>query len=132
VNVGGGRAKEVVMRRWIATSTGALFLVALVVSSSVDLYAADKTVNGTVAAVSPDSITINSRVEAVTLVVDSKTEVVGTGVGTKSAKMKADKKATQIVDFVKTGDQVSAKYDETSKKASQVRLVKAATVKPAK
>jgi hypothetical protein len=119
-------SRRLFMRRWIAASTGALFLTALLVSSSIDLHASDKTVSGTVAAVSPDSITINSRVEVVKLVVDSKTQVIGTGVGTKSAKMKADKKTPQIVDFVKAGDQVSAKYDETSKKASQVRLVKAA------
>ena len=40
--------------------------------------------------------------------------------------MKDEKKSPQIVDFVKTGDQVSAKYDDTSKHATEVRLVKAA------
>ncbi len=120
------------MRRWIAASTGALFLAAAFVSSSVNLQAADKTVSGTVAAVSPDSITINSKTEVVKLGVDTKTQVVGVGVGTKSAKMKAEKKSTQIVDFVKTGDQVSAKYDDTSKHASEVRITKAAAPAPSK
>jgi hypothetical protein len=114
------------MKRWIAASMGALFLAVVFASSSADLQAADKTVSGTVAAVSPDSITINARAEVVKLVVDTKTKVVGTGVGTKTAKMKEEKKSPQIVDFVKTGDEVSAKYDDTSKHASEVRLVKAA------
>jgi hypothetical protein len=60
------------------------------------------------------------------LVVDSKTRVVGTGVGTKTAKMKEEKKSPQITDFLKAGDEVSATYDETSKHANEVRLVKAA------
>jgi hypothetical protein len=114
------------MRRWIAASTGALFLAAAVVCSPVSLLAADKTISGTVAAVSPDSITINTKAEPVKLTVDSKTQVIGTGIGTKTAKMKEEKKSPQITDFLKAGDQVSAKYDETSKHAIEVRLVKAA------
>ena len=58
--------------------------------------------------------------------VDSKTTVVGTGVGTKTAKMKEDKKTPQIIDLVKIGDVVSARYDETSKHAKEVRITKAA------
>ena len=114
------------MRRWIAASTGALFLAAAFVCSSVSLHAADKTISGTVAAVSPDSITINTKAEPVKLIVDSKTQVIGTGIGTKTAKMKEEKKTPQIIDFLKAGDQVSAKYDDTSKHAIEVRLVKAA------
>ena len=114
------------MRQWIAASIGALFLAAVFVSSSVSLQAADKTVAGTVAAVSPDSITINAKDEQVKLVVDSKTKVVGTGVGTKTAEMKNDKKTPQIIDLVKIGDVVSASYDETSKQAKEVRITKAA------
>jgi hypothetical protein len=118
-------AKEVVMRRWISASMGALLLAAFA-SASVGLEAADKTVSGTVAAVSPDSITIKSKEAEIKLVVDSKTKVVGTGIGTKTAKMKEEKKSPQIVDLLKNGDEVSATYDETSKHANEVRLVKAA------
>ena len=113
------------MRRWISLSMGALLLAAFA-SAPVDLQAADKTVSGKVAAVSPDSITINARDEVVKLVVDTKTKVVGTGVGTKEAKLKEEKKTPQIIDFLKAGDEVSAKYDDTSKHATEVRLVKAA------
>ena len=114
------------MRQWIAASIGALFLAAVFVSSSVPLQAADKTIAGTVASVTPDAITINAKDEQVKLVVDSKTTVVGTGVGTKTAEMKKDKKTPQIIDLVKIGDVVSASYDETSKHAKEVRITKAA------
>ncbi len=40
--------------------------------------------------------------------------------------MKEEKKSPQIIDFLKAGDEVSAKYDDTSKHATEVRLVKAA------
>jgi hypothetical protein len=40
--------------------------------------------------------------------------------------MKADKKSPQIIDFIKAGDEVSAKYDDVSKLASEVRLTKGA------
>ncbi len=114
------------MRRWIAASMGALVLAAVFASSPANLQAAEKTVSGKVAAVSPDAITINARDEVVKLVVDTKTKVVGTGVGTKEAKLKEEKKSPQIIDFLKAGDEVSAKYDDTSKHATEVRLVKAA------
>ena len=114
------------MRRWISASMGAILLAALA-SAPVDLQAAaDKTVSGTVAAVSSDSITIKAKDAEMKLVVDSKTRVVGTGVGTKEAKMKEEKKTPQIIDFLKAGDEVSAKYDDASKHANEVRLVKAA------
>ena len=61
------------MRRWIAASMGALLLAAFA-SVPVDLQAAaDKTVSGTVAAVSSDSITIKGKEAEMKLVVDSKT-----------------------------------------------------------
>ena len=115
------------MRRWILASMGALLLAAFA-SVPVDLQAAaDKTVSGTVAAVSSDSITIKGKEAEMKLVVDSKTKIVGTGVGTKEAKMKEEKKSPQVVDFLKAGDEVSATYDETSKHASEIRLVRPAT-----
>lgn len=120
------------MRRLIAASMGALVLAVVFASSSANVQAADKTVSGTVAAVSPDSLTINARDEVVKLVVDSKTSVIGVGVGTKTAKMKADKKSPQIIDLVNTGDQVSAKFDDSSKHASEVRITKAAAAPKSK
>jgi len=117
------------MREWIAASIGVLFLATVFVSSSVPLQAADKTIAGTVASVSADSITINAKEEQVKLVVDTKTRVVGSGVGTKTTEMKKDNKTPQIVDFVKIGDGVSASYDETTKQAKEVRITKVAPAK---
>ena len=114
------------MRRFIAASVGVLFLTAVFVAPSVSLNAAaaEKTVNGTVSAVAADSITIKGKEAEVKLVVDTKTQVIGTGVGTKTEKMKADKKTPQIIDFVKAGDTVTAKYDEATMHATEVRLSK--------
>jgi hypothetical protein len=40
--------------------------------------------------------------------------------------MKEEKKTTHITDLLKTGDTVSASFDETTKHANEVRLTKAA------
>jgi hypothetical protein len=118
------------MRRLLAVSAAALFVTGVLSTSSVTLLAATKTVAGTVSAVSADSITVKAKEGEMKLTVDTKTLVVGKGVGTKSSQMKEDKKTTQIVDFVKAGDEVSVKYDEATKRAEEVRLTKSAT--PAK
>ena len=114
------------MRRWVAILSGVFVLAAFLASSSVGVQAATKTVSGTVAAVAPDSLTVKAKDGEHKLVVDSKTRIVGTGVGTKTAKMKEEKKTPQITDFVKAGDEVSAKYDDASNHASEVRLTKPA------
>jgi len=114
------------MRRWIALSIGTLLVAAFFGTSSVSLLAADKTVSGTVAAVSADSITVKVKEAEWKLTVDTKTKVVGKGVGTKDTKMKEAKKSPQIIDFIKAGDQVTVKYDDVTKHAAEVRLTKAA------
>jgi hypothetical protein len=114
------------MKRLLAVSTSVLLLSAVFSIPSATLQAATKTVSGPVAAVSADSLTVKAKDGEVKLVVDAKTTVVGKGMGTKSTKMKDDKKPTQIVDFVKTGDEVSVTYDDTTKHASEVRVTKPA------
>ena len=109
------------MRRWLAASTGALFVAALVLSSA-SLQAETKTASGSVAAVSGDSITVKAKDAELKLVVNAKTTVVGKGAGTKDAKMKEENKSPKITDFVKTGDIVTVKYDDATKHASEVRL----------
>jgi len=115
------------MKRWLTVSTAAL-LVAALFQMPVSLQAAKretKTATGTVAAVSADALAVNAKDEALKLVVDSKTVVVGKGAGTKTAKMKDDKKTPQIVDFVKVGDRVTVTYDTVTKHANEVRLAAA-------
>lgn len=114
------------MKQWIAASLGGLVVAAVFVASSPNLQAADKTVTGTVASVSPDSITVKTKDAEVKLTVDAKTKVIGTGVGTKTEAMKKEGKTPQIIDLVKAGDTVAAKYDETSMHVSEVRITKAA------
>jgi hypothetical protein len=114
------------MKRLIAASAAVVFVVGMLATSSVRLSAAGKTVMGTVAALSTDSITIKTKDTETKLAVDSKTKVIGTGMGTKSAKMKDEKKPTQITDMLKVGDEVSATYDEGTKHATEVRLKAAA------
>ena len=112
------------MKRLIAVSTGVFLLTVLLGSSSATLQAATKTVSGTVAAVAADSVTVKAKEGEMKFTVDAKTTVIGRGMGTKSTKMKDDKKPTQIVDFVKAGDEVAVKYDEATKVASEVRVTK--------
>lgn len=114
------------MRRLITLSLGVLFLAALAVSSSTTLVAASKTLAGKVTAVSNDSITVSGKAGEVKLAVDAKTTVIGKGMGTKAKEMKGQNKPTQITEFVKTGDEVSAKYDDATKHAEQVQVTKAA------
>jgi hypothetical protein len=110
------------MRRLIAASAAAVLVVGMLATSSVNVAAADKTVMGTVTALSTDSITIKTKDTETKLAVDSKTKVIGTGIGTKSAQMKEEKKPTQITDLLKVGDLVSATYDEGTTHATEVRL----------
>jgi hypothetical protein len=116
------------MRRWLAVATGALVLAAFF-HSSVGVQAATKTATGTVSAVSADSLTVKGKEAGKdaewTFHVDGKTTVIGKGAGTKAKDIKDEKKSPQIVDFVKTGDAVTVKYDDATKHASEVRLAKA-------
>jgi hypothetical protein len=105
---------------------GFLFLAALVTSTSTTLSAATRTLVGKVTAVSSDSITVSGKSGEEKLAVDGKTTVIGRGLGTKSKELKKDEKPTKIDDFVKVGDEVSAKYDDTTKHASEVRVTKQA------
>ena len=112
------------MRRLLAVSFGFLFLAALVTSTSATLAAATKTLAGKVTAISADSITVTGKDGEWKLVVDAKTTVVGRGMGTKAKEMKGEQKPTVITEFVKTGDEVSAKYDDVTKHAQEVRVTK--------
>jgi hypothetical protein len=114
----------------MAATFGFLFLAAIVGSTSTTLVAATKTIAGKVTAVSADSITVSGKTGEWKLTVDGKTTVVGRGMGTKSKEMKGEQKPTQIVDFVKTGDEVSAKYDDVTKHADEVRVTKPAVPAP--
>ncbi len=117
------------MRRLMKVATGVLMLsVAL---APVTAWAQDKdkvvSATGAVTALTGTSVTIKAKSGDLTLTVDSKTDVIGKGMGTKDAQMKQEKKAPTITDFLKVGDEVSASYHETSKVATRLRVTKPAT-----
>jgi len=66
--------------------------------------------NGTVKSVSSTSVVITTLGKDESFAVDSKTQVVGKGIGTKS-KAKGNKPS--IVDLLKEGDRVTVTYQET-------------------
>ena len=116
------------MKRWFSVPV-AILLLAWLGAIPATLHADDgtKTVSGTVSAVTPDSITIKpDKGDELKFSVDAKTTVVGKGLGTKNAQMKEEKVSPKLVDFLAVGDMVTAKYDDASKRASEVKLVRAA------
>jgi hypothetical protein len=116
------------MKHWLAVPVAVLLLAVCVAPSSTTLQAADpmKTVSGTVSAVASDSITIKDKANEWKLSVDTKTAIVGKGFGTRMSKMKEEKKTPHVDDFIQSGDMVTAKYDDATKHATEVKLVRAA------
>jgi hypothetical protein len=116
------------MKHWLAVPVAVLLLALCVAPSYSPLQAADATkmVSGTVSAVTADAITVKVKDADVKLMVDAKTSIVGKGFSTKMSKMKAEKKTPHVDDFIQNGDMVTAKYDDGSKHASEVKLVRSA------
>jgi hypothetical protein len=83
-----------------------------------------QTATGVVTAVSGTSLTVKTKDGEQTFVIDAKTEIVGKGLGTKSAEAKAAGKKTVLSDFVGAGDEVGVRYTEHdgAKHASEVRV----------
>lgn len=123
------------MKRLFGVLAGALLLLAVPVTA----HAQDKgkakegasktmTATGTVKAVSADSLTVTTKTGDETFTVDSKTNVTATGASHKSEAMKGEKKATQITDFVSTGDNVTVRFrvEGATNHATGVRVTKKA------
>lgn len=83
-----------------------------------------QTTRGMVSAVSGNSLTIKGAEGESTFVVDTKTHVVGVGMGTAAKKASEAKGSAAITDLVHTGDTVSVTYKgvEGAKTASVVRV----------
>jgi hypothetical protein len=111
------------MRRLLTFSCGVVLLAGLAGVPAV-VQAATRTIAGKVTAVTADSVTVTGKDGEWKLSVDAKTTVVGRGLGTKAKEMQGEQKPTQITDFVKTGDEVSAKYDDVTKHAQEIRVTK--------
>jgi uncharacterized protein DUF5666 len=77
--------------------------------------------NGTVKSVSSTSLVVTSVGKDTTFAIDTRTQVIGKGVGTKS-KAKGDKPS--IVDLVKEGDRVTVTYQDAggTMRASRIEV----------
>jgi hypothetical protein len=79
--------------------------------------------HGTVTAVTGNSITVKDGARDWVFTIDSKTRVVGQGLGTLSAKFKAEGKAPTIPDLVGVKDTVYVYYQEgPNPKATEIRV----------
>ena len=80
---------------------------------------------GTITALANDSISVKAADKVSTFVVDSKTTVVGTGMGTITAKFKAEGKSPTITDLLGAGDQVIVYFKEAggAMRASEIRVM---------
>jgi hypothetical protein len=88
-----------------------------------------KTVSGTVTALTGASLTVKTSAGESTFVIDSKTDIIGTGLGTKSRAAAAAGKKQVLADVIGVGDAVTVHYHETagSKSAQSVRLTRKAS-----
>jgi hypothetical protein len=86
---------------------------------------ATQNTSGRVTAVAADSITIQTRQEPLTLVVDSSTKVIGKGVGTLTAQLKAQGRPAVVTDLVHQYDSVRVKYmaADGGLRATEIRIV---------
>jgi len=126
------------MKRLFGVLAGALLLLAVpvVAHAGQDKGKGDTkssasktlTASGTVKSVAADSLTVTTKTGDETFAVDAKTQVTASGASHKSEAMKSEKKATQITDFVHTGDMVSVRYHDEggTKHAASVRVTKKA------
>lgn len=82
------------------------------------------TASGTVTSMTGSSLTVKTSAGESTFAVDSKTKIVGTGLGTKATEAAAAGKKQVLGDTVGVGDAVSITYHEVAgaKQASEVRV----------
>jgi len=80
---------------------------------------------GAITALANNSISVKAADKVSMFVVDAKTIVVGTGMGTITAKFKAEGKSPTITDLLGAGDQVIVYYKEAggAMRASEIRVM---------
>jgi len=82
------------------------------------------TASGTVTAMTGSSLTVKTAAGDSTFSIDSKTKIIGTGLGTKSKEAAAEGKKQVLADVIGVGDSVSVTYHDVAgaKHAAEVRL----------
>ena len=112
------------MRRLV----GVLTAVALLTMPSVALAgqggSKTMTAQGTVSAVTTDSLTVKTKTEETKFMINRDTSVVAKGATHKTLALKADGKSAVLTDFVKAGDTVNVSYTDMGgmKHASQINV----------
>jgi hypothetical protein len=98
-------------------------------ASTADSKPKSETVSGTVSAMTGASLTVKTKAGESTFVIDDKTDIIGTGLGTKARAAAAAGKKQVLADVISVGDAVTVHYHETagSKHAASVRLTRKAT-----
>jgi hypothetical protein len=83
-------------------------------------------VNGTVTAVTNDSVTVSTGPSASTFAIDKNTKIIGEGVGTLSRKLKEAGKGMTATDAIGVGDSVSVSFSEAggAKTASSINITR--------
>jgi len=116
------------MRRFITSIGCALVLVG---GPALAQAQPTKTVKGAITAIAADSITVKAGAQDMTFVIDSKTEVVAPGGGTKAREAKAAGRAgAAVTDVLKTGQAVEIRYHEKGMQAAFIRAIAAVPAEP--
>lgn len=96
--------------------------VALVLALPASALAQQKWVRGTVKAVTGDSVTVTVQGKDMSFKVDAATEMVGSGLGTKTrAAQAAGEKGLPLNQALKAGDKIEVHYAGDSMKATEIR-----------
>jgi hypothetical protein len=100
-------------RMWLVVP---MVVLALVGSYAPPASGADqKTVRGTITAVTADSVSITAGTQPMKFAVDKGTNVEAAGAGTKSrAAQAAGKPGAKLTDLVRTGESIEVSYDESN------------------
>ena len=98
---------------------------------SVAAEAAGGSVRGKITAVGGSSVTVKSAEKDWTFAVDSKTSIVGQGLGTITAKFKQDGKLPTVSDLLNVDDEVVAYFKDAAdaKRATEIRVLRKAPLK---
>lgn len=112
------------MWRFILSVGAALLLVA---GPAVAQQQQTKTVKGSITSIAANSVTVKAADgKEMTFNIDSTTQVIAPGAGTKAREAKAEGKGLSAVDLLKTGQTVEIRYHEAEMHAQTIRSIPSA------
>lgn len=94
--------------------SGLLFIAfaVVVLAAAVSTAASEQWARGTISAMGTDTITVDVKGQAMTFKVESATEVIAPGAGTKTREAAKTGDKPKITDVLKVGDHVEVRYTE--------------------